>query len=219
MPHSKDHWYDGTFYDRLIAPNQDALFAAIRRIIPGGSSVLDVGCGTGRLVLQLAPQCSRAHGIDLSPRNIRRAATNHERAGSPPSVQFHAGDIDTLPPADGAPYDFAVTTYVIHEVPEHERTALITAMAGRARFLLLGDYRVPRIPGLYNTGIGLVEWAAGREHNQGFRSFVRTGGLRGLARRMSLEIVRECGMIPRHAELLLVRGAVEPAPHITIPPC
>lgn len=49
MTHNKDHWYDGWFYDKIIAPNQDRIFGEIKNIIQPNSKVIDVGCGTGRL--------------------------------------------------------------------------------------------------------------------------------------------------------------------------
>ena len=30
MTENKNHWYDGWFYDRIITPNQDQLFAKIK---------------------------------------------------------------------------------------------------------------------------------------------------------------------------------------------
>ncbi|MCX6144393.1 MAG: class I SAM-dependent methyltransferase, partial [Ignavibacteriales bacterium] len=70
MSENKDHWYDGRFYDLVIAPNQDTIFAQVRGIIWNGSTVLDVGCGTGRLAFQLADKCKKVDGVDLSKRNI-----------------------------------------------------------------------------------------------------------------------------------------------------
>lgn len=48
MPMNKEHWYDGWFYDRWIAPNQDSFFAYINTLLPPDSTVIDLGCGTGR---------------------------------------------------------------------------------------------------------------------------------------------------------------------------
>ena len=53
MPENKNHWYDGLFYDKIIAPNQDRAFQIVKSLINKNSSVLDVGCGTGRLAFQL----------------------------------------------------------------------------------------------------------------------------------------------------------------------
>ena len=49
MTENKNHWYDGWFYDTIIAPNQDKLFGQIEKLIEPKSSIIDVGCGTGRL--------------------------------------------------------------------------------------------------------------------------------------------------------------------------
>jgi len=62
----KDHWYDGLFYDKLIAPNQDRAFRLVKSLIIKNSSVPDVGCGTGPLALQLKDECNSLDGIDLS---------------------------------------------------------------------------------------------------------------------------------------------------------
>ena len=42
MLNNKNHWYDGRFYDWLIAPNQDKSFSHVKNIIKESSSVIDV---------------------------------------------------------------------------------------------------------------------------------------------------------------------------------
>jgi hypothetical protein len=37
---AKHHWYDGTFFDLFIAPNQDPVFQAVKALINPGSTVL-----------------------------------------------------------------------------------------------------------------------------------------------------------------------------------
>jgi len=43
MTQNKTHWYDGWFYDTVIAPNQDQLFWQIKTFIEPQSKVLDDG--------------------------------------------------------------------------------------------------------------------------------------------------------------------------------
>jgi SAM-dependent methyltransferase len=47
----------------------------LRSIVPPGSRVLDVGCGTGAVLASLEP--SRGLGIDLSPEMVRVARAEH----------------------------------------------------------------------------------------------------------------------------------------------
>ena len=70
MTINKKHWYDGIFYDKVIAPNQDKAFRVAKDMMNKQSSVIDVGCGTGRLSFQLADKCKKVDGIDLSEKNI-----------------------------------------------------------------------------------------------------------------------------------------------------
>jgi SAM-dependent methyltransferase len=57
------------------------------------SLVLDVGCGTGSLVLRLAPYAARVHGLDLSSEMIRiaRSKTSEQEVDN---VTFHVGPFD-----------------------------------------------------------------------------------------------------------------------------
>ncbi|HKJ80929.1 MAG TPA: class I SAM-dependent methyltransferase, partial [Ignavibacteriaceae bacterium] len=78
---NNDHWYDGWFYDKFIAPNQDRLFGEIKNLIDAESKILDVGCGTGRFSFFIKDNCNSILGIDLSKRNISRA--NLTLSGTP----------------------------------------------------------------------------------------------------------------------------------------
>ncbi|MDO9257317.1 MAG: hypothetical protein Q7U54_17490 [Bacteroidales bacterium] len=43
MTENKTHWYDGWYYDTVIAPNQDKLFQQIKNLIEPQSTIIDVG--------------------------------------------------------------------------------------------------------------------------------------------------------------------------------
>ena len=60
----------------------------MRFLIPEGSSVLEIGCGTGRLLSELRP--TRGVGIDLSSRMINIAKSNY------PQLEFHHADVELM---------------------------------------------------------------------------------------------------------------------------
>lgn len=55
--------------------------------------LLDVGCGTGRVTLALAPACHRAVGLDREPSLIAEARERAARAGLA-NVEFHVADVE-----------------------------------------------------------------------------------------------------------------------------
>ncbi len=187
---NKFHWYDGDFYDRIIAPYQTGLFNQIKEIIPDGSSIIDVGCGTGYLEFLLADKCKYALGIDLSKRNIKRANRNLIQ-NQRPEIGFEHKSLSEIKAEKGLQFDYAITTYVIHEVNEHERLALMLDMAKVAKRLIIGDYLAPQPKNKAGVLNEVIEFIAGNEHYRNFKNFQKKGGIHALLKEGNFRIISE----------------------------
>lgn len=68
------------FYDRL---NSEADYTAyveyLKGIIPVGSSILDVGCGTGEMCIRLSQDGYNMTGLDISPDMLAEASSKAEK--------------------------------------------------------------------------------------------------------------------------------------------
>jgi|SRR6266567_1355107 ubiquinone/menaquinone biosynthesis C-methylase UbiE len=88
----------------------------LARIQPG-EQVLDVGCGTGTLALEVARRVDatgRVVGIDPSPQQIARARSKATRRNVP--IEFQIGLIEQLPFPDQA-FDVVLSTLMMHHLP------------------------------------------------------------------------------------------------------
>jgi SAM-dependent methyltransferase len=190
MHENKDHWYDGRFYDLVIAPNQDKMFAQVKSIVRNGSTVLDVGCGTGRLAFQLADKCRKIDGVDFSKRNTDVAISKlaEQPAGK---IEFHHSDIFGFLRETETRYDYAVLTYVLHEMEETVRQSLLEGLANVAHEIIIVDYLAPQPRNFAGTVNELIEYVAGWGHYRNFKSFLGADGLVGLAKQVGLTIVKE----------------------------
>lgn len=63
----------GLFYSTVIDPVLVSMRKKVNRQIPSGQKILDVACGTGAQVFELAPFAKEVTGIDLSESMIRKA--------------------------------------------------------------------------------------------------------------------------------------------------
>jgi len=190
MTENKYHWYDGWFYDTLIAPNQDKLFGQIRDMIGPDSDIVDIGCGTGRFEFAIADKCRSVLGIDLSERNIKMATKNLFRYPDE-KISFHHGNLSEVIKEGGHHFDFAILTYVIHEVNKEERVDLLRQVAGIADKIIIGDYVVPKPKGFTGFLSELIEFVAGSDHYRNYKSYMLDGGLSYLADKAGLKIVAE----------------------------
>lgn len=91
-------YYDRAEVRRDYGPDRgldEAEAALVDAFVPPGSSVLDLGCGNGRIALALAARGYAARGLDISPSMIdeARAAATAARA----DVPFEVGDAVALP--------------------------------------------------------------------------------------------------------------------------
>jgi len=126
---SRDAWIE-----RNISYYNDD-YRYMRFLVPEGLSVLDLGCGTGRLLAELRP--SRGVGIDLSPACIDRATSRY------PHLDFRVGDIEepgTLNGLEG-PFDVIVLSDTIGYLEDCEETlAKLHPLCGPKTRLIIAYY-------------------------------------------------------------------------------
>ncbi len=186
----KIHWYDGIFYDRIIAPNQDKMFSIIKNLVHDGSSVIDVGCGTGRLCFQLADKCSKVTGVDLSSKNIS-VANNILSGKNFSNINFIHTDASALTKQLEGKFDYSIITYAIHEMPPEERVAVINQLKLLSDKIIIGEYAVQKKSKMWNIVNELVEFSAGKDHYKNYKLFLRSGGVNSLVKQCGLKIISE----------------------------
>lgn len=202
MTHNKNHWYDGWFYDKVIAPNQDRLFSEIKKIIEPNSSVIDVGCGTGRFSFSVVDKVAKVVGIDLSKKNIDKANQTLTKNTNSKITFYHTNISDLI--SKNLHFDYAVITYVIHEVNPEDRITLLKEMTQIADKIIIGDYLVPANKGFWSTLNEVVEFLAGKEHYCNFKNFVADNGLYRLIDKTELKVIREIKNKPATSHLVVL---------------
>jgi len=89
--------WEADLYDVTTATvsEQDVPFYTALAADAGGP-VLELGCGTGRVLLPCAAAAGSAVGVDVSPSMLARAATAAAAAGLGARVELHRGDMRTV---------------------------------------------------------------------------------------------------------------------------
>ena len=136
--------------DHLSQQQRQAIFEDYFRIFPwnllppGGGVGLDVGCGTGRWSLLVAPRVQHLHLLDPSPEALDVAKQN--LAGID-NVSYHLHSVATIP-LPSSSLDFAFSLGVLHHVPDTE--AAIASIADKlkpnAPFLIYLYYALDNRP-------------------------------------------------------------------------
>ncbi len=88
--------------------------------------LLDVGCGTGRTLRQLATAhpTMRFHGVDLSPYYVAAA---RRLLADVAEVSLAADNAERLPYADGS-LDVVTSVYLFHELPRNARRRVVAEL-------------------------------------------------------------------------------------------
>lgn len=115
--HYDDKW-SISFDERCI----DYAEGRFRRVVPGElrfNKVLEVGCGTGFFLLNLAQAgyIGEAHCTDISPGMVAQCIENGRRLGI--EVQGQVADAEALPYPDNS-FDLVLGHAVIHHLPNLE---------------------------------------------------------------------------------------------------
>ena len=104
--------------------------------LKGHEKILDLGCGSGLLLIEAAKRLpsGKAYGIDLwqtkdqSGNRMEKTLSNAEAEGVTHRIEIETGDIRSLPYPDGT-FDAVVSSLVIHNIPnEQERERALKEM-------------------------------------------------------------------------------------------
>ena len=111
----KKHYYDGKPYEILF----DRALKEVRNIIveqiEPGSLVVDIACGTGSLVFDLAEKCKSVTGVELSSKMVEHAKHRQELNGKH-NANFVHGDATSLPTFKDKEFDSVLSNQVFEHV-------------------------------------------------------------------------------------------------------
>ena len=141
--------------DHLSQQQRQEIFDDYFRIFPwhllppGGGVGIDIGCGTGRWSMLVAPRVQHLHLLDASAAALDVAKQNLKTANN---VSFHAKSVAEIPLPPQS-LDFAYSLGVLHHVPDTQ--AAIEAIAGKlksgAPFLVYLYYALDNRPAWYRV--------------------------------------------------------------------
>lgn len=114
------------FFNRLVSLGMDKSWRTkVLQNIPKGSRILDLGCGTGDLSLEVAKTLGPSGevvGLDFSPKMLAVAEKRYQALGRPLNGHFKLVEMsaEDLPLAE-KPFDLVVSGFVLRNLPKIDR--------------------------------------------------------------------------------------------------
>jgi ubiquinone/menaquinone biosynthesis C-methylase UbiE len=147
LPAAGHHW-SLPLYDplvKLLGGNAARALLLEQAAVRPGHRVLDIGCGTGSLLMLIKSKHPNveAVGLDPDPRALERARRKARRAAF--SIQLDQGFSDELPYPEGA-FDRVFSSFMLHHLEPAEKETTLRevrrVLRPGARFHLL-DFATP----------------------------------------------------------------------------
>ncbi|HKJ78642.1 MAG TPA: class I SAM-dependent methyltransferase [Prolixibacteraceae bacterium] len=166
----------GWFYGTLVDPVLANMRSRISGHVIAGEKVLDVACGTGAQVFDLAQTASTAVGIDISTSMIgwaKKMKSKHQLH----NTDFYVCDATNLKQFLEKEFDAAILSLALHQFNPELHAVVLAEMARVAKRTIIADYTVPLPKNYAGYGCKVAEFFAGKEHNSNFKKYCRLGGL------------------------------------------
>lgn len=177
----------GFFYSTVIDPVLTSMRKRMARQINHGESVIDLACGTGAQVFEMAPVAKRVVGADLSESMINKAQKTLKKKNLS-NVEFCLCDATGKLYFDNKEFDVATMSLALHQFDPEMHSDIIGEMKRLAHRMIFIDYTFPLPKNYVGAGSKFAEFFAGREHHRNFKHYMRLGGLPALLAENNLQI-------------------------------
>lgn len=94
--------------------------AITQALLPPNAKVLEIGCGTGSLALEMAPFAGHIHALDISSEMVRIADAKKSQRHIT-NVHFHVGPLDGPLPAGPGELDAVWAYSILHLADDRQR--------------------------------------------------------------------------------------------------
>ncbi|KYC45353.1 MAG: ubiquinone/menaquinone biosynthesis methyltransferase [Candidatus Methanofastidiosum methylothiophilum] len=175
----KKHWYDGKLYNYFIDPATEETRRIISSLIEDNSNVIDIGCGTGSLALFLSKKCNNVLGLELSKKMVSYAnSIKQERKII--NVHFLHGTAENVSQLTNERFDYAIFSLSLHEMKSETRIKALEEIKKIANSIIIYDYLVKKNTSFKGVLNSTIEFLAGKDHFENYKSFQKENGIFGL---------------------------------------
>lgn len=168
-------------YDRIGADVQVGIHhfnsRGISRLLPEGGTLLDLGCGSGRLLSRLAQgrPDARLIGLDLSEPMLATGRELLEREGLSERVELRRGDITTFDSDILDSFDVVSCNFTLHQLPTEDLATRCLEAIARARLrtgcaVWIFDFARLRHPRSWPAFASMVNWPGKVVHHDALAS-------------------------------------------------
>jgi SAM-dependent methyltransferase len=177
MPADKTLWHYGKLYNKIIDPMMKPSRDIIVALVPQRATVLDIGCGTGKLCFDLRQQKQcQVVGIDLSTRMLAFAQMNNPYE----DVKFLHQDATNMEDFEDDSFDYIVVSHFIHELTRFQQLKALKEASRIARNIILLDSHTPLPWNFVGVLKRFFELVFGYDHYAQFNAYLDSGGIMGL---------------------------------------
>lgn len=166
----------GFVYSTIIDPLLGNLRKRLALEIAKGDTVIDIACGTGVQLFEIAEKAKSVTGIDLSESMIRHA-TNNAKKKKITNASFVVCDATDLGIFYDRKFDVAILSMALHQFNPDLHEVILAEVKKVAEKIVVLDYAVPLPRNYVGVGSKVAEFLAGIEHNRNFKSYSKVGGL------------------------------------------
>jgi len=177
----------GKFYGTVLDPILASMRKRVALEIGANKTVIDIACGTGAQLFEIAEKASKVTGVDLSASMIDFAVKTAEKR-SILNAEFLICDATDLSIFQDKTFDFAILSLALHQFSPNLYQPILSEMKRVAKTIILLDYAVPLPKNYVGVGSRIAEFMAGREHNRNFKKYYQLGGLNTILPTNNLQI-------------------------------